>query len=122
MNNFTFGNSHFGYYETISGGAGAGAGFDGESGVHTHMTNTRITDPEVFEARFPVILRKFAIRQNSGGEGQFRGGDGVEREFEFKERLHVSILSERRVYHPKGLFGGGDGQRGLNLYTYANGR
>jgi 5-oxoprolinase (ATP-hydrolysing) len=69
MNNFTFGNDHFGYYETIAGGSGAGPTFDGESGVHTHMTNTRITDPEVFEARYPAILQRFEIRPNSGGKG-----------------------------------------------------
>lgn len=131
MNNFTFGNEKFGYYETIAGGAGAGPGFDGESGVQVHMTNTRITDPEVFEIRYPAILNKFAIRVNSGGKGNFflkkfkgkwNGGNGIEREYIFKEKLQVSILSERRVYAPCGLYGGENGRRGLNLFTYPDGR
>ena len=83
MNNLTFGDKSFGYYETIAGGAGAGPTWVGKSGVHTHMTNTRITDPEVLEQRYPVILRKFMLREGSGGAGQFRGGDGVIREIEF---------------------------------------
>jgi 5-oxoprolinase (ATP-hydrolysing) len=80
MNNLTFGNSKFGYYETIAGGAGAGPYWHGKSGVHTHMTNTRITDPEVMELRYPVIVRRFEIRKDSGGKGQYNGGDGVIRE------------------------------------------
>lgn len=83
MNNLTFGNEKFGYYETIAGGAGAGPNWHGKSGVHTHMTNTRITDPEVMELRYPVIVRRFQIREDSGGKGKFNGGNGVIREIEF---------------------------------------
>ncbi|KAG9251443.1 Hydantoinase B/oxoprolinase-domain-containing protein [Emericellopsis atlantica] len=107
----------FGYYETIAGGSGAGADWAGTSGVHCHMTNTRITDSEIFERRYPVILREFSLRGGSGGEGQHRGGDGVIRDIEFRIPLQVSILSERRVYHPYGLNGGGDGACGLNLWV-----
>ena len=114
MNNLTFGNARFGYYETIAGGAGAGPGFAGASGVHTHMTNTRITDPEVLESRFPVRLVEFSLRPGSGGAGRFRGGDGLVREFEFLEPMSVSILSERRTRAPFGLAGGAPGARGLN--------
>ncbi|MCB9591350.1 MAG: hydantoinase B/oxoprolinase family protein [Sandaracinaceae bacterium] len=115
MNNVTFGDSSFGYYETIAGGAGAGPGFSGTSGVHTHMTNTRITDPEVLEDRFPVRLRRFALRAGSGGAGRFRGGDGVVRELEALAPLSFTILSERRARAPFGLAGGGDGARGRNV-------
>ncbi|KAL6415170.1 5-oxoprolinase [Ilyonectria robusta] len=107
----------FGYYETIAGGSGAGHNWEGTSGVHVHMTNTRITDSEIFERRYPVLLREFSIRPNSGGRGQHRGGDGVIRDIEFRIPLQVSILSERRVYHPYGLNGGGDGECGLNLWV-----
>jgi len=117
MNNFTFGDESFGYYETIGGGAGAGEGFDGASGVHTHMTNTRITDPEVLESRFPVRLREFSLRRGSGGAGRWRGGDGLVRELEFLRPMRVSILSERRVRAPFGLLGGGAGARGRNLHN-----
>ena len=82
MNNFTMGDAGFGYYETIAGGSGAGPAWHGRSGVHTHMTNTRITDPEILERRFPVVLREFSLRRGSGGAGRFRGGDGVVREIE----------------------------------------
>ncbi|OTB09144.1 hypothetical protein M426DRAFT_316435 [Hypoxylon sp. CI-4A] len=107
----------FGYYETIAGGSGAGPDWEGTSGVHTHMTNTRITDSEVFERRYPVVLRRFAIRAGSGGRGQHRGGDGVVRDIEFRVPLQVSILSERRVYRPYGLAGGEDAQCGLNIWV-----
>ncbi|KAF2664480.1 5-oxoprolinase [Microthyrium microscopicum] len=107
----------FGYYETIAGGAGAGPTWEGESGVHTHMTNTRITDAEVFERRYPVILREFGLRSGSGGKGQHKGGEGVIRDIEFRIPVTVSILSERRVYHPYGLEGGGDGECGLNTWV-----
>ena len=80
MNNFTFGDENITYYETISGGAGAGPGWEGRSGVHTHMTNTRITDPEILERRYPVVLHDFSLRKGSGGAGKYRGGDGVVRE------------------------------------------
>ncbi|KAJ5654151.1 hypothetical protein N7490_001154 [Penicillium lividum] len=107
----------FGVGETICGGSGAGPSWHGTSGVHVHMTNTRITDAEVYELRYPVILRQFAIRNGSGGQGQFRGGDGVIRELEFRIPLSVSMLSERRVYRPYGMAGGDHGQAGLNLYV-----
>jgi len=116
MNNFTFGDESFGYYETIGGGAGAGDGFDGASGVHTHMTNTRITDPEVLEARFPVRLHEFSLRRGSGGDGRYRGGDGLVREVEFLRPMRASMLSERRVVSPFGLRGGKPGARGRNLH------
>jgi 5-oxoprolinase (ATP-hydrolysing) len=115
MNNLLMGNERFGYYETICGGAGAGPGFDGADAVHTHMTNTRLTDPEVLESRYPVRLVRFAIRRGSGGDGQYRGGCGVIREIEFLEPLEVSIISQRRTTAPYGLHGGGDGQRGRNI-------
>ncbi len=107
----------FGYYETIAGGSGAGETWDGTDGVHTHMTNTRITDAEVFERRYPVILREFSLRQGSGGKGQHRGGNGVIRDIEFRIPVQVSILSERRVYHPYGLKGGEDAACGLNIWV-----
>ncbi|RYO94026.1 hypothetical protein DL762_000774 [Monosporascus cannonballus] len=107
----------FGYYETIAGGSGAGPDWEGTSGVHTHMTNTRITDSEVFERRYPVLLREFSLRAGSGGEGQHRGGDGVVRDIEFRIPVQVSILSERRVYRPYGLAGGSDAACGLNVWV-----
>lgn len=114
MNNLTFGDDQFAYYETIGGGAGAGPGWHGQSGVHTHMTNTRITDPEILEKRYPVLLREFSIRKGSGGKGKFRGGDGLIREIEFLKPLTAAILSDRRVYPPYGLEGGSPGERGKN--------
>ncbi len=122
MNNFTFGNDDFGYYETIGGGAGAGPTWHGQSGVHTHMTNTRITDPEILERRYPVLLREFSIRNDSGGTGKFHGGDGLVRELEFLEPLNVAILSERRVFPPYGLAGGKPGMRGENIFIRKDGR
>ena len=116
MNNFTFGNENFGYYETMGGGAGAGPHWHGQSGVHTHMTNTRITDPEILERRYPVMLREFSVRKNSGGSGKFIGGDGLVREVEFLEPLNAAILSERRVHQPYGLNSGEPGKSGLNLF------
>ncbi|KAG7813787.1 hypothetical protein KL921_000061 [Ogataea angusta] len=125
-NNFTFGTGGntpdgkyaqgFGYYETIAGGHGASAKWEGVSGVHTNMTNTRITDPEVFEKRYPIILREFSIREGSGGDGMHRGGDGVVRDVEFRVPVTASILSERRVIAPHGISGGKDGARGVNLW------
>lgn len=114
MNNLTFGDNTFGYYETIGGGSGAGPQWDGTSGVQCHMTNTRMTDPEIFEQRYPVILHKFGIREKSGGFGLHKGGDGLIREIEFRRPVVVSILSERRVHAPRGLKGGKDGARGAN--------
>lgn len=107
----------FGYYETIAGGSGAGPDWEGTSGVHTHMTNTRITDAEVFERRYPVVLREFSLRQGSRGRGQHDGGDGVVRDVEFRVPVQASILSERRVYRPYGLEGGEDAQCGINYWV-----
>ena len=107
----------FGYYETIAGGSGAGPTWNGTSGVHTHMTNTRITDSEIFERRYPVILREFSLRHGSGGKGMHSGGDGVVRDIEFRIPVQVSILSERRVYRPYGLEGGEDAECGLNIWV-----
>ncbi|MBW7906263.1 MAG: hydantoinase B/oxoprolinase family protein [Phycisphaerae bacterium] len=121
MNNLTFGDERFGYYETIAGGAGAGPGFDGASAVHTHMTNTRLTDPEVLEERYPVRLRRFAIRAGSGGTGRWRGGDGVIREIEFLAPQRVAIISERRTCAPFGLAGGQAGASGRNTLLRADG-
>ena len=112
MNNLIFGNDRVSFYETIAGGAGAGEGFDGESGVHTHMTNTGITDPEILEYRFPVKLKQFAIRQGSGGAGKFKGGDGVVRELEFTEPVTLSLLTQHRKEQPYGLRGGEAGKCG----------
>ena len=112
MNNLTFGDATFGYYETIGGGAGAGPTFDGASGVQTHMTNTRITDPEILEDRYPVRLRRFEIRRKSGGDGARRGGDGLIREIEARKPLTFSILSQRRSRAPYGLRGGEPGEVG----------
>ena len=122
MNNLTFGDDTFGYYETICGGAGATATADGADAVHTHMTNTRLTDPEILEQRFPVRLRQFSIRQGSGGAGQHRGGDGIIREIEFLKPVHVSMLCQSFVHPPYGLRGGLPGKSGLNeLLAPANG-
>ncbi|KAG0347318.1 hypothetical protein BG004_007975 [Podila humilis] len=107
----------WGYYETIAGGAGAGPTWNGQSGVHTHMTNTRITDPEILERRYPVILREFALRTGSGGQGLHPGGEGLIRDIEFLEPMEVSILSERRVFQPYGIQGGGPGASGKNLWV-----
>jgi len=114
-NNFTFGDASFGYYETIAGGAGAGPHWHGQSGVHTHMTNTRITDVEIMEQRYPVLLRRFALRKGTGGRGRFHGGCGVVRDVEFRRPVTAGILSERRAFQPYGLEGGEPGTRGLNL-------
>jgi len=112
MNNFLFGNKDFGYYETIGGGVGAGPDFKGRSAVHQHMTNTRITDPEQLERKYPVRLLEFGIRKNSGGDGKFDGGDGIIRKVEFLENLQVTILGQHRKYAPYGLYGGQDGKPG----------
>lgn len=126
MNNLTFGTDDpengFGYYETICGGAGGGPTWDGVSGIHTNMTNTRITDPEILERRYPVVLRQFCLRPGSGGAGLHPGGDGIIRDIEFSLPIKVSILSERRAFAPYGMEGGEDGKRGQNLWVKKNGR
>ncbi|KAB8070655.1 Hydantoinase B/oxoprolinase-domain-containing protein [Aspergillus leporis] len=128
-NNLTFGTNSkvdpdtgktipgFGYYETIAGGSGAGPTWNGESGIHVHMTNTRITDPEILEKRYPTLLRQFTLRPGSGGKGLHPGGDGVIRDIEFLSPMEVSILSERRVHRPYGLEGGENAETGLNLWV-----
>jgi 5-oxoprolinase (ATP-hydrolysing) len=115
MNNFLVGDEKFGYYETIAGGAGATANAAGADAVHTHMTNTRITDPEVLETRLPIRLHRFEIRLGSGGVGSNCGGEGVIREFEFLKPLTVSLLTNRRITRPYGIEGGGDGHPGRNV-------
>lgn len=122
MNNFTFGNARHQYYETISGGSGAGPGFDGTSVVQTHMTNSRLTDPEVLEFRFPVRLESYAIRTGSGGAGRWHGGDGGVRRVRFLEAMTASILSNGRVHPAFGLAGGAPGSPGVNRVERADGR
>jgi len=121
MNNLTFGNDRHQYYETLCGGSGAGPDFDGTDAVHTHMTNSRLTDPEVLEWRFPVRVDDFHIRRGSGGRGRHRGGDGVVRRLRFLEPMTASILSGHRRVAPYGLAGGGDGQPGRNRVERADG-
>jgi 5-oxoprolinase (ATP-hydrolysing) len=115
MNNLTFGNDRVQYYETICSGSPAGPGFDGVAGVHVHMTNTRLTDPEILELRFPVLLEEFSIRRGSGGRGRFTSGDGTRRVIRFLERMEASILSGYRRVAPFALEGGEPGQKGRNL-------
>ncbi|RPI15404.1 MAG: 5-oxoprolinase [Lysobacterales bacterium] len=122
MNNLTFGNERHQYYETIAGGAGAGPGYDGASGVQTHMTNSRLTDPEVLERRHPVLVRRYSLRRGSGGPGAFRGGDGLVREIEFRERMTAAILSNHRRVPPFGLAGGEPGRVGVNVLVRRDGR
>ena len=122
MSNFTFGNQRHQYYETISGGSGAGPGFDGTSVVQTHMTNSRLTDPEVLEFRFPVRLDSYAIRAASGGAGHWRGGDGGVRRVRFLETMEASILSNGRHHAAFGMDGGGAGALGINRVERADGR
>lgn len=121
MNNLTFGNAHFQYYETICGGSGAGSGFHGTSAVQTHMTNSRMTDPEILEWRFPVRVERFAIRQGSGGAGRWRGGDGAVRRLRFLEDVEVSLLGGRRSTSPHGLQGGESAAPGLNRWIRSEG-
>jgi 5-oxoprolinase (ATP-hydrolysing) len=127
MNNLTFGNATHQYYETICSGSPAGrrndgTGFAGTPGVHVHMTNSRLTDPEVLELRFPVLLEEFALRPGSGGAGAFPGGDGTLRRLRFRERMDCAILSSHRDRPPRGLAGGGDGQPGRTLVHRLDGR
>ena len=112
MNNLTFGNERYQHYETLCGGAGAGDGFNGADAVHVHMTNSRLTDPEILETRFPVLLESFGIRPDSGGAGQWRGGHGAERRIRFLEAMTVAILANSRKIAPSGIKGGGDGALG----------
>ncbi|XP_068721717.1 5-oxoprolinase-like isoform X2 [Montipora capricornis] len=122
MNITAFGDDRCQYVETISGGSGAGPTWDGRSGVHVHMTNTRITDPEIIERRFPVILRRFHLNPGTGGTGFHKGGDGVVRELLFRKAQVLSVLSERRAFRPYGMNGGEPGSPGLNLLLKADGR
>ncbi len=124
MNNISFGkedSGSFGYYETIGGGTGAGPSWHGASGVHTHMTNTRITDPEILETRYPVILQEFSIRKGSGGLGEYNGGNGLIRVLQFLDDLNLSILTERRIYAPYGMAGGESGAKGENWLEHIDG-
>jgi 5-oxoprolinase (ATP-hydrolysing) len=122
MNNLTFGDARRQYYETICGGTGAGPGFDGCDAIHSHMTNSRLTEVEVLETRFPVRVEEFRVRAGSGGAGRFRGGNGVVRRIVFLESMSCSILSSRRDTEPFGLDGGGPGARGRNAVVRADGR
>lgn len=115
MNNWLMGDDCFGYYETVGGGAGATPRGHGANAVHTHMTNTRLTDPEILETRYPVILREFSVRLGSGGTGFHHGGDGIVREVEFLKPLTVSLLTNRRLNQPYGIHGGEPGKQGVNL-------
>ncbi|MGI9244430.1 MAG: hydantoinase B/oxoprolinase family protein, partial [Verrucomicrobiales bacterium] len=121
MNNFIFGDDTFGYYETIAGGSGAGPGYAGTDAIHTHMTNTAITDPEILESRYPVKLHRFSIRENSGGNGTYTGGNGVIREIEFLAPLSVSLLTQHRNSAPYGLHGGSPGAPGKQTRTKTSG-
>ena len=127
MNNLTFGNDYHQYYETICSGSPAGRmndgrGFAGTSGVHVHMTNSRLTDPEILELRFPVLLEDFHLREGSGGKGRWNGGDGTRRTIRFLEKMECAILSSHRSHPPRGLDGGGDGQPGSTAVRRADGR
>jgi 5-oxoprolinase (ATP-hydrolysing) len=122
MNNFTFGNERHQYYETVCGGSGAGPDFDGTDAIHTHMTNSRLTDAEVLEWRFPVLVEEFRIRRGSGGKGAHRGGDGVVRRIRFRERMTAAILANRRRVPPFGLIGGEAGAPGRNWVERVDGR
>jgi 5-oxoprolinase (ATP-hydrolysing) len=121
MNNLTFGNERRQYYETICGGAGAGRDFDGQSCVHTHMTNSRLTDPEVLEDRYPVVVEEFSVRRGSGGAGAHKGGDGARRRIRFREAMTAAILSTRRDTDPFGLEGGKPGARGITTLIRSDG-
>ncbi|MER6735047.1 hydantoinase B/oxoprolinase family protein [Streptomyces puniciscabiei] len=122
MNNVSFGNDRFQYYETVASGAGAGEGFDGADAVQTHMTNSRLTDPEILEWRYPVRVEEFRIREGSGGAGRWRGGRGVERRIRFAEPMTVAVVSGHRRVPPYGMAGGAPGALGENLIERADGR
>jgi len=121
MNNFTFGNSKYQYYETISGGSGAGQGFHGTDVVQTHMTNSRLTDPEILEWRYPVLLESYEIRPGSGGAGQWHGGNGGVRKIRFLEAMTATILSNNRIVPPFGAAGGDAGECGRNMVIRRDG-
>ena len=121
MNNLTFGNARHQYYETIGGGTGAGATFDGADAIQSHMTNSRLTDPEVLEWRYPVRVEHFGVRRGSGGAGRHQGGNGIVREIRFLEAMDVSILSGHRQIAPPGLMGGDPGMIGHTHILRANG-
>ena len=126
MNNLTYGNAKYQNYETMCGGAPAGVmnsgrGFNGAHAVHVHMTNTRLTDPEILEMRYPVVVEEFTIREGSGGKGKFAGGDGVSRTLRFMEDMTCAILSSSRYNAPKGLDGGGDGECGSTVIRRMDG-
>ena len=121
MNNFVYGNDRYQNYETICGGTGAGVDFDGTSAVHSHMTNTRMTDPEVLETRFPVRVEEFSIRHRSGGDGRHKGGDGIVRKLRFLEEMTVTVLSSHRETSPHGVAGGLNGKTGENSVIRADG-
>jgi 5-oxoprolinase (ATP-hydrolysing) len=121
MNNLLFGNEQFGYYETIGGGVGAGPNFDGASATHQHMTNTRITDAEIMEKRYPVRVESFRIRKNSGGKGKYTGGNGIERQISFLSSVELTLLSQHRNIAPYGLHGGNAGKTGEQFVRYSNG-
>jgi 5-oxoprolinase (ATP-hydrolysing) len=121
MNNLNFGNDEYQYYETICSGSPAGPGFDGTAAVHTHMTNTRLTDPEILEFRYPVVLEDFHVRRGSGGKGRWRAGDGISRTIRFRERMECAILSGHRKVRPFGLEGGEPGELGRTLVRRKNG-
>jgi 5-oxoprolinase (ATP-hydrolysing) len=121
MNNVTFGNRDHQHYETLCGGAGAGDGFPGADAVHVHMTNSRLTDPEILETRFPVRLESFAIRHGSGGRGRWPGGNGIERRLTFLEPMSVALLANSRRVAPSGLDSGGDGAPGEQWVERADG-
>ena len=122
MNNFTFGDATRQYYETICSGSPAGPGFNGTDAVHTHMTNTRLTDPEILEFRYPVLLEDFHIRKGSGGKGKWHAGDGIRRTIRFLEKMECTILSGHRRVRPFGLAGGEAGQVGENSVRRKDGR
>jgi 5-oxoprolinase (ATP-hydrolysing) len=122
MNNLNFGNERYQYYETICSGSPAGPGFPGTDAVHTHMTNTRLTDPEILEFRYPVLLENFHIRKDSGGRGQWNAGGGIRRTIRFLEKMECTLLTGHRRVPPFGLAGGGDGQIGENWARRKDGR
>ena len=121
MNNLTFGNAKYQHYETLCGGAGAGEGFNGADAVHTHITNSRLTDPETLETRFPVLPEGFGVRPDSGGQGRWRGGNGAERRIRFLESMTVALLANSRKHAPQGLNGGGPGKTGEAWIERADG-